>query len=458
MIESSPDLSGKKEPHPTTSPLGGLVGGHRNRDRGHNMPRKAKELSAIEVKRLPPGNHAAGGVAGLTLQHRETGARSWLLRVRISGKRHELGLGPYPEVSLAKAREAAADLAQRVRAGQGADVLTERREFRAKVITFRHAAKEWWTVKRAEIEEKQRKRYWSLLEIHVLPVLGPKNVADVTMADCLLVLEPLWTTKTETATRARERIDAVMAFALAKGWRSSPSPAVWKGGLAAVLPAPSRVAKVRHHPALPIDDVPKWYTAVAKREGESARALQLLALLALRSGELRAMRWGWLDMGGAILTVPAEFTKTRKALRVPLAPAAVALIEGQAPEVERKAEQFVFRAPKGGMLSDMALSMQCRRLHSAAIEAGGPGWVDPKQGSLPMVPHSLRSSMRDWAAERTEHAEWVAEMALGHAVGSGVERAYRRGEVLSKRRALLEEWSEFVTGAPAAGASLVVTA
>ena len=151
-----------------------------------DMPKKAKELSALEVKRLPPGTYAVGGVADL--QHRDTGARSWIMRVRIGGRRAELGLGSYPEVPVARARELARELAERVRRGEGASLLAERREARAKVITFRHAAEEWWKVKQHEIEEKQRKRYWSLLEIHVLPILGPKNVADVTMADCLLVL------------------------------------------------------------------------------------------------------------------------------------------------------------------------------------------------------------------------------------------------------------------------------
>lgn len=411
------------------------------------MPKKAKELSAVEIKRLPPGAHAVGGVAGLNLQHRDTGARSWIMRLRVNGKRHELGLGAYPDVPVARAREMARDLADRVRRGEGAALLVERQAERKTVITFRAAALEWWKLKQHEIDQRQHKRYWALIELHILPVIGTKDVAEVALADCLSVLEPLWTTKTETATRARERIDSVLTYAVAKGWRSTPSAAVWKGGLAAVLPAPSKVAKTRHHPALPIDVIPEWYAALRERAGTSARALQLLALLALRSGELRAMRWGWLDLRSAVLTVPAEFTKTRKELRVPLPPAAVALIEAQKPEGERPPGGYVFAAVRGGMLTDMALSMCARRMHADKVEEDGIGWVDPKQGGRPMVPHSLRSTFRDWAAERTEHPDWVAELALGHAVGSGVERAYRRSDALEKRRSLMCDWAGWLTGA-----------
>lgn len=412
------------------------------------MPKKARELSALEVKRLPPGDHAVGGVAGLTLQHRDTGARSWLLRIRIAGKRHELGLGPYPEVPVARARELARDLAQRARSKEGATILAERREAKAKVITFREAAEEWWKTKQHEIEEKQRKRYWSLLEIHVLPVLGPKNVADITMADCLSVLENLWTTKTETATRARERIDAVLTFALAKGWRSTPSPAVWKGGLAAVLPAPSRVAKVRHHPALAIDEAPDWWAALRQRDGESARALELLALTTVRSSELRGMRWGELDLDAALWVVPAERMKPqngqRKEHRVPLSALAAELLKDRKPE-HVKPGDLVFAAPRMGPLSDMALSMLMRRMSKDRTKETGTGWLDPRSGR-PAVPHGMRSTFRDWAAECTDHPDWIAEMALAHTVGSGVERAYRRGEALEKRRALMEDWAEFVSG------------
>lgn len=417
------------------------------------MPKRAKELSAVEIKRLTtPGLHAVGGVAGLSLQVKSSGGRSWIFRVRIAGRRHELGLGPLPDVTLSMARDHARSIADRVRRGEGPAVLAERRAAREAAAprkTFRAACEDWLKVKLTEIEgEKNRVRYRSVLERYAYPALGCGDAASITLKEVAGALRPIWAEKTETATKVRERIEAAFNFAIAHGWRTDPNPAVWKGGLSAMLPAPSKLTKTRHHPAVKVEDAAEWWLALRAREGTSARALELLALTAVRSSELRGMRWGELNLASALWTVPAERMKPvngqRKEHRVPLSAAAVELLRARKPE-QPPTDALVFAAPRGGPLSDMALSMAMRRMHEDRLKRVGSGWVDAKSGR-PAVPHGLRSTFRDYAAERTDHPEWVAEMSLAHTVGSGVERAYRRGEALKKRRALMEDWAAWLAG------------
>lgn len=281
------------------------------------MPKRAKELSPIEVKRITaPGLHAVGGVAGLSLQVKPSGAKSWILRARIDGRRVELGLGPLPDVTLAMARDNARVLADRIRRGEGGKVLEERREAREAAAprrTFRDACEAWLKMKLAEIDgEKNRTRYRSLLERYAYAApegkqaLGDRPVGEISLVDVAEVLRPIWTTKTETATKLRERLEAAFDFAIAHGWRDKGSnPAIWRGGLQPMLPAPSRVAKGGRQPALAIDDVPLWFAALRLREGVSAQALQLLALTATRSGEVRGMTWDEVSLPNALWTVPA---------------------------------------------------------------------------------------------------------------------------------------------------------
>ncbi len=300
------------------------------------MPRRAKELSALEIRRIEaPGLHAVGGVAGLSLQITPSGARSWILRLRIAGRRHELGLGPCSDVPLAMARTNARALADRVRRGEGLVLMAERRAARQAAVptmSVTKAMEEWLKVKLAEIEgEKNQKRYRSVLDTYVTPVIGNVGVADATMADVLKVLEPLWATRTETATKIRERLEAMFAFAQAHRWRADANPATWKGNLSAVLPAPSKIAKTVNQPALAIDDAPWWFAALRKRPGTSARALELLALTAVRSGELRGMRWKELELDSGVWTIPAERMKMKREHRVPLPAAGVELLKQATP-------------------------------------------------------------------------------------------------------------------------------
>lgn len=411
------------------------------------MPRIAKEMSAIAVRNLShPGHggnvaHAVGGVTGLYLQITPNGARSWLFRYVANGSRRTMGFGPFPEVSLARAREKARMARELIRAGD--DPLAEKRaaqEARRAQVTFVDAADE--TVKAKEggfRNEKHRKQWRATLDTYAAPIIGNMPVADIGVDDIKRVLDPIWTTKTETATRLRGRIEAVLAWATVHGHRTGDNPARWKGNLDASLPKPKKGSKVRNHPALSLDDAPAWFADLRKRDGFATRALEFVALTSARSGEVRGATWDEIDLEARIWTIPAERMKAEKEHRVPLSIAANALLES----MDRMGDsKFIFPAARGGALSDMALSA-CMKRVNAAREGG---YVDARS-KRPAVPHGLRSTFRDWAAERTNYPAEMAEMALAHQVGSAVERAYRRSDMMEKRRQMMEEWSDFLRGA-----------
>lgn len=413
------------------------------------MPKRAKELRAPEVKKIAaPGLWAVGGVAGLSLQVTPTMARSWILRARVSGKRQELGLGPFPDVTLAQAKDRARELYDQIQ--RGADPAAERRAAREALavqrgrerVTFRTVAERHLRAKLLEIDgKKNRDRYRSMIDQHAMPVLGDMPVADITLQDVLRVLQPLWETKTETAKKLRARVAKVFDDAIVHGDRVAANPAAWRGNLSALLPAPGRIMKVVNQPALSLKDAPGWFTHLRARGGTSARCLEFVALTAVRSGEARGVLWSEIDLDGALWTVPPERMKMKREHRVPLSAAAVALLRPLLADAEG---DLVFAAPKGGVLSDMALSMVMRKMHEAQLKRDERGWIDPKS-SRPAVPHGLRSTFRDYASERTDAPREVAEAALAHAVESRVEAAYRRGDLLERRRALMAAWAEFLS-------------
>jgi integrase len=286
--------------------------------------------------------------------------------------------------------------------------------------------------------EKHRKQWRATLDKYAVPELGNLLVAEIDVQDVQRVLAPVWMTKTETASRLRGRIEAVLAWATVSGHRSGENPARWRGNLDAVLPKPSRVAKVAHHPALALTDAPRWYADLRGRGGSASRALEFMAMTAARSGEIRGARWSEIDLDERLWTIPADRMKAGKEHRVPLTDAAVDLLS----RLERLAgSPFVFPAARGGMLSDAALSACMKRINVA----NAPGYLDSRSGR-PAVPHGLRSTFRDWAAERTEYPREMAEIALAHSVGSDVERAYRRGDMVEKRRSMMDAWQHFLQG------------
>lgn len=396
------------------------------------MSRKATELGALAVSRLrDPGLHAVGGVSGLYLQVTASGARTWILRATMGGKRRDMGLGGYPDVTLAEAREKAREA--RAKIEQGIDPILERERAlsllkaeQAKSMTFEAACRALIDAKSDEWRNAKHRAQWSSsLETYAYPVIGKLQVGDVGQAHVLSVLQPIWKDKTETANRLRGRIEQVLDWAKVRGFREGENPARWRGHLDKLLPAPAKIARVVHHKALPIDAMPGFMAALRQRKGIAPRALEFLVLTAARSGEVRGATWQEIDMDAAVWTVPAERMKAGKEHRVPLSPQALALLAGL-PRVH--GIELVFPAPRGGLLSDTALTALMRRME------------------LDAVPHGMRSTFRDWAAERTNYPREVAEMALAHTIGNAVEAAYRRGDLFTKRAEMMAEWAIFCAG------------
>lgn len=404
------------------------------------MPRVAKELTPIEVKRLTkPGMHAVGGVIGLVLQVSQNAqSRHWIYRTSIGGKRRHIGLGSFPTVTLAMARELARESYLSIRKGQ--NPIEERKAAISALVaaekrglTFADAMEKYLAIKLAEFDsEKHRKQWRATLDKYAIPALGKMLVADILVLDVRRALEPIWADKTETASRLRGRIEAVLSWATVAGHREGDNPARWKGNLSEMLPKPSKLVKVAHQPALALDDAAAWFADLHQRDGMGARALVFLAMTASRSGEIRGATWDEIDLETGLWVIPADRMKMSREHRVPLTSAAKGLLAAL-PRFE--GSPYVFPAVKGGMISDMTISAVMRR----------QGFTDVRTGRT-AVPHGLRSTFRDWAAERTEYPRDMAEIALAHNVGSEVERAYRRGDMVEKRRSMMAAWGKFLRG------------
>lgn len=393
------------------------------------MPKKAKELSAIEVVRInSPGLHSVGGVAGLHLQVAPGGARTWILRFTAAAKRRDMGLGGFPDVTLAMAREKAR--AARLLADQGIDPILQRKQARSALAaqqaaekTFSRCAREYIDAKSAEWSNPKHASQWTnTLETYAFPRLGQLLVSDVELPQILDVLKPIWATKTETATRVRGRIEAVLDWATVHHYRQGLNPARWKGHLDKILAAPAKVTKVQHHKALAIDAVPAFLAALREQAGMGARALEFAILTAARSGEVRGAAWSEVDLARAEWVVPATRMKAGKEHRVPLSAPAVQLLKAL-PRMEKT--PLVFPSAKGSPLSDMTLLAVMRRMGADA------------------VPHGFRSCFKDWATERTGYSREAVEMSLAHAIGDKVEAAYRRGDLFARRQRLMADWAKF---------------
>lgn len=401
------------------------------------MARKAKELSPLSVGRLTqPGHHAVGGVAGLYLYVIESGSRSWVLRVMVGTKRRHIGLGGFPDVPLAQAKERARKARDEI--ALGIDPIERKREAasqlraqQATAITFKTAAETYVTAHGETWKSAKHLSQWNgSLKNYAYPVIGDLLIKDIGQEHVLKILEPIWKVKTETATRLRGRLEVVLDWATVRGFRTGDNPARWKGHLDKLLAAPGKIQKVEHHRALPIDAMPLFMIDLRKREGTSALALEFTILTAARSGETRGATWAEIDKNAKVWTIPAERMKAGKEHRVPLTDTALRLIE-RMPKIADS--EFIFSAPRGGQLSDMSLTQVLRRMKVDA------------------VPHGFRSTFRDWAGERTNHPREVAEQALAHVLENKVEAAYRRGDALDKRRVLMKDWEAFIgkpTGQP----------
>ncbi|MEY8688753.1 MAG: tyrosine-type recombinase/integrase [Leptothrix sp. (in: b-proteobacteria)] len=394
------------------------------------MPRAAIELKAMEVRRLTePGTHFVGAVPGLALQVLPTGARTWVLRVMVAGKRREMGLGGYPAVTLAQAHELARAAREKVKSGidpieEGRAARSAQAATRAAALTFEQCATKYIAANASGWKSAKHAQQWrNTLEQHVFPIMGQLLVHDVALSHVLAVLEPIWHTKTETASRLRGRIESVLAWATVRQYREGENPAQWRGHLDKLLPKPGKVAKVEHHAAVPIDAAGAFLVDLRAVAGMGARALEFLILTAARSGEVRGATWAEVDTDAKVWTIPAARMKAGKEHRVPLSDVALALLKAL-PRIA--GTDVVFPGTKGQPLSDMTLAAVMRRMEVDA------------------VPHGFRSTFRDWAGERTSHAREVIEHAMAHQLKDKAEAAYQHGDLFEKRRRLMDDWAAFL--------------
>jgi integrase len=401
------------------------------------------KLTAKKVETLKePGRYGDGG--GLYLQvtksekkeRNSAPAKSWIFRYRLDGHRsqsgkplsREMGLGSVHVMGLADARQEATELRTLLR--KGADPIEAKREARrtaavdrAKALTFRKASEAYISAHRAGWKNPKHAAQWpSTLETYVYSVFGDLPVQSIDVGLVMKVVEPLWSVKPETASRVRGRIEVILDWAKVRGYRSGDNPARWRGHLDKLLPKKSKVRKVEHHAALPYLDAGAFMAELREREAIAARALEFTILTAARTSETIGARWDEFDLTAKVWTVPAARMKAGREHRVPLSQAVLAVLQDMQ---EFRQNEFVFPGNHRDVLSNMAMDMLLRRM------------------DRDVTVHGFRSTFRDWAAERSNFPREVAEAALAHTLADKTEAAYLRGDMFSKRRRLMDAWSDY---------------
>lgn len=400
------------------------------------MPKIAAEMTALQVGRLrEPGDYRVGGVQGLMLRI-QGNSRVWVLKVRIGDKRPNIGLGPYPAVSLAQAREKAR--AKREQLASGESIVITKAQARkvalaeaASSVLFREAALAMIQAKRVEWSNPKHAQQWTnTLETYAFPVIGSVPVSEIDVAMILQVLEPIWYEKPETASRVRGRIEAAIDYACVKHQLKMDNPARWKGHLDVLLPAKAKVRKVVHHKAVPWRTAREAAMAILRSPGVASRCLMFTLLTGCRSGEALRMNISEVDFDRGVWTIPEERMKARREHSVPLSQQALMILAGVTPNAEGLV--FVSSQSKTGEFSDAAM---CAVMDRLGIDATTHGW---------------RSTFRDWGSETTEYPNEMLEMALAHTIENKAEAAYRRGDMLERRRPLMQEWADYVMPLPTA--------
>jgi len=401
---------------------------------------RAARLTVKEIQRkTTPGLHGDGG--GLWLQITKTGVKSWLFRFMVKGKAYGMGLGPLHSVTLAEARHKAAN-ARRLLV-EGINPLEERRRLhaqdaatRARTMSFAACSAQYIAAHRAAWKNAKHGEQWSsTLQTYVHPVIGKLPVGDIDTALIVKVFtqrdpkgNPFWESKTETASRVRGRIEAILGWATTSGFRSGDNPARWKGNLENLLANISKRSRVKNHPSLPWQQVDAFMSSLDKREGIAARAVEFAIITACRSNEVRGARWSEIDLDAKIWTIPSSRMKAGREHEVPLSVEALALLKRL-----HASSELVFPGIQNQVLSDMSLTQVIRRM-----VRDGQVWTD-RDGRTVTV-HGFRSTFRMWAAEATNYPREVAEHALAHQLPDAVERAYQRGTQFAKRIELMRDW------------------
>ena len=424
------------------------------------MPIKTKELSATEVRRLSHSVskttgkeynalHSVGGVAGLLLQVTPTGAKSWVYRIHIAGKRRSMGLGGFPDVTLTQARDKARAMREKI--AEGIDPVEERQAIRRErlaaqisTMTFADAMRDYIKMKSKEFKNPRQEQQWTnSLTSYALPHIGKVPVRDIELAQIKAVLDPIWEAKTETANRVRARMENILGWCAVHGYRSAENPAKWQGYLDEVYPSPEKIKKKGHHAALSVDALPAFFTDLQKRTGTAARAMEFMILTASRTNEVigdkrigkPGITWQEIDLRAKVWTIPAERMKSGKAHKVPLTDAAMSLINS----IETGApDALLFAGPKGDIPSNNFMSALLKRMDQ------------------PVTAHGFRSTFKDWAREHTAYADEVSELALAHVNSDATRAAYARSELLDKRRQLMSDWEQYCYHGKAQDAAKVV--
>ena len=420
------------------------------------MPKKAKELSALSVAKIKEtGRYHVGGVDGLCLNVEGT-SRVWILRAvvgkhldkdgKLKPHRRDIGIGPYPEVSLAEARAKATELKLQIRSG--IDPIVHQQEQLAKLHvqqlrnkTFMECAKVVIANKTRELKNEKHIGQWSsTLETYIYPTLGNLTISNITKADIAEVLRPIWVEKNETAKRIRGRIETIFDYAKAMGYFEGDNPAEWKGNLEPILG--NLKQESRPHPSLPYEQVAEFIHHLRQKKGISPKALGFAILTACRSGEIFGAKWQEIDFKNKVWIIPKERMKAEKEHHVPLSKEAISLLESI--QNHTLIQDFIFPAPRSGeMLSDMSLTTLIKRLHEQKLKENGLGYIDPKQNRV-ITTHGFRSTFRDWSADKTDYRREVCEHVLAHKLPDKVEASYLRGGYLEKRKGLMADWATYI--------------
>jgi len=384
------------------------------------MARPLHKLTDATVKsdHLKSGRHGDGG--GLYLSVSPSGSRSWVFMWNRDGRRREMGLGPYPAVSLASARKRAGEY--RVAVAEGRDPIAEKSK--EAEPTFAECVRLFLDSMNGQWRNEKHRKQWNMTLTEYCRPIASKRISEIDTRDVLSVLNPIWQTKSETASRLRGRLERVLDYARVKGWRTGENPALWRGHLKNVLPARRKLTR-GHHAAMPYRDVPAFVKRLRAAPAMAARALEFLILTAARSGEVYGARWSEVDLDRKVWTVPADRMKAGAEHRVPLSDRAVAILSKLN---EERLSEYVFAGQRTNRsLSSSAMEMLLRRMKADAYTV-----------------HGFRSAFRDWAGDETYFPRELAEAALAHRVGDSTERAYRRADAIEKRRSLMKAWAEFV--------------
>ncbi|HDR9868711.1 TPA: site-specific integrase [Burkholderia cenocepacia] len=404
--------------------------------------RQLHRLSALRVaKAVNPGHYSDGG--GLYMQIADSGARSWVFRFKLDGRVREMGLGPLSRVSLGEARKLA--IGYREMVGNQIDPILARREEQRRRqldisvdanVTFREAAEAFIRAREPEWRNRKHVQQWgNTLETYAYPVIGDVRVRDIDTAMIVRILQPIWTKKAETARRVRGRIKAILDAETVMGHRTGGNPARYVDHLQLVLPRSKKRSQIKHHPALPWEDLPTFVRELELRPRRAARVLHLLILTATRTNEARFARVDEFDLDSRVWSIPGDRTKSGRPLRVPLCERAVEVVRAALPKAKYG---YLFPGcTEGRPLSNMAMLALLKRMSYLGITV-----------------HGFRSTFRDWVAECTDYPDSLAEEALAHIITSQTIAAYRRRDQLERRRLMMEDWGAYCSSARTLEASM----